>query len=49
MVMREASNGGASGRVCAEITQKFPENQIRTANPRTIFNHDFMASRNPPA
>src|SRR5258708_11935625 len=42
MEMREASNGGASGRVCADAARKFPENQISAANPNAIFNHTFL-------
>jgi hypothetical protein len=39
--MREASNGGASGRVCADAIPKFPANKISAASKQAAFHQDF--------
>ncbi len=40
--MREASNGGASGRVCAKIEARFPASTISAANVRAALHQDFQ-------
>jgi hypothetical protein len=42
MVMREASNGGASGRVCADTAAKFPASTISAANALAALHQDFQ-------
>ena len=36
MVMREASNGGASGRVCADTATRFPARKTSAANEKLL-------------
>src|SRR5580693_10579068 len=43
MVMRGASNGGASGRVCADSATKFPASNIRAKNADAGFHQDLQA------
>ena len=40
--MREASNGGASGRVCADIATKFPASKTSAAKSKAAFHQDFQ-------
>jgi hypothetical protein len=40
--MREASNGGASGRVCADNAAKFPASTASAANVRAALHQDFQ-------
>jgi hypothetical protein len=42
IVMREASNGGASGRVCAFTATKFPASKMSPANVTAAFHPDFL-------
>jgi hypothetical protein len=42
IVMREASNGGASGRVCGYAATKFPASRISAANVNAAFHQDFQ-------
>jgi hypothetical protein len=39
--MREASNGGASGRVCADIATRFPISKTSAAKSKAVFHPDF--------
>jgi hypothetical protein len=43
MVMRAASKGGASGRVCAKSATKFPASKTAAANAKIIFHQGFRA------
>ena len=43
MVMRAASKGGASGRVCAYPVTKFPASRISAANVNAVFHQDFQS------
>src|ERR1700680_4638358 len=43
IVMREASKGGASGRVCADAAAKFPASKTSAANAKAAFQQDFQA------
>jgi hypothetical protein len=43
MVMREASKGGASGRVCANTATKFHASKTSAANVKAVFHQDFQA------
>jgi hypothetical protein len=40
--MREASNGGASGRVCADTATKFPVRKNIAATIKAVFHQDFQ-------
>jgi hypothetical protein len=40
-VIREASNGGASGRVCAKAAAKFPASKIVAAKTGVALHKDF--------
>jgi hypothetical protein len=42
IVMRATSNGGASGRVCADTATKFPASKTSAANAKTVFHEYFQ-------